>query len=291
MKNLDAIQQASQAQFDRQSSRYGKTHILAQVDDVEKGLEKVPASSGKKALDVATGGGHTGLYLAAHGYEVTLADLAEGMLKQASLLAAERGLSVEVRQHAAEELPYPDATFDLVTCRVAAHHFTAPDRFVSEVARILKPGGSFLLIDGSIPDNEPEAEDWIHRLEKLRDPSHHRFLAPKAWIRLCESFGLHVLDQNLTPLKQPDLEWYFETAATPPENRAIVRTMIAEIAEPIRAIFKLGEEDGKIVWWWHRLTLVAQKSNLLKNFSLYLVLLHQLLVNGILFFKVDAQFS
>lgn len=261
MEKLDSVQQASQAQFDRQSSRYGKGHILAKVEDVMAALEKVPVSpgSGKKALDVATGGGHTGLYLAANGYEVTLADLAEGMLRQASLLAAERGLKVEVRQHAAEELPYPGAAFDLVTCRVAAHHFTAPGRFVSEAARVLKPGGSFLLIDGSIPDDQPEAEEWIHRLEKLRDPSHHRFLSPKAWTELCGSAGLRVLHQGLTPLKQPDLEWYFETAATPPENREAVRKMIGEIPGPIRNIFRLGEEDGKIIWWWHRLSLVAQK--------------------------------
>lgn len=259
-QKLDSVQQASQAQFDRQSSRYGKSHILAQVDDVKLALEKVPAGSGKKALDVATGGGHTGLYLAANGYDVTLADLAEGMLKQASLLAAERGLKVETRQHAAEELPYPGATFDLVTCRVAAHHFTNPGRFVAEVARVLKPGGSFLLIDGSIPDGEPEAEEWIHDLEKLRDPSHHRFLSPEAWMKLCASSGLRVLHQGLTPLKQPDLEWYFETAATPPENRESVRKMIREISPSTRNIFRLGEEDGKIIWWWHRLTLVAQKN-------------------------------
>jgi ubiquinone/menaquinone biosynthesis C-methylase UbiE len=261
--DLDSIQQASQAQFDRQSSRYGKSHILAKVDDVEAGLEKVPPSSEKKALDVATGGGHTGLFLASKGYEVTLADLSEAMLKNAAALATERGLTVKTKQHPAEEFPYPDASFDLVTCRVAAHHFTSPQKFVSETTRVLKPGGSFLLIDGSVPDDEPEAEEWLHQVEKLRDPSHHRFLAPKKWARLCglcASAGLTVLHQSLTPLKQPDLEWYFETASTPAENRIAVRKLIAEVSPATRKVFQLGEEESKTVWWWPRLTLVAQKS-------------------------------
>ena len=91
-------------------------------------------------------------------------------------MAIERGLSIETRLHEAETFPYSEASFDLVTCRVAAHHFSDRDAFVREVTRVLKPGGHFLLIDGSIPDGEPVAEEWIHEVEKLRDPSHGRFL-------------------------------------------------------------------------------------------------------------------
>ncbi|MDX2226902.1 MAG: 5,6-dimethylbenzimidazole synthase [Verrucomicrobiae bacterium] len=256
---LDPVQRAAQEQFDRQSSRYGKGHILENVEDVAQALKTIPFRPGATALDVATGGGHTGLLLAACGYRVTLADLAPGMLARAAALAAERGLTVETRQHAAESLPYADGGFDLVTCRVAAHHFSSPEEFVRETCRVLRPGGHFLLIDGSVPDDEPETEEWLHQVEKWRDPSHHRFLTPRRWAEICGAAGLKVLLSELHPFRQPDLQWYFETAATPDGNREEVLRLVREASPRVREIMRLGEEDGKTVWSWSRLTLVALK--------------------------------
>lgn len=257
---LDSVQRAAQEQFARQSQRYGSSHILADVKDVEAAVQRMELPVQARVLDVATGGGHTGLYLASLGHRVILADLAAPMLDRVREAAEQRGLSVEVKQHPAEELPYPDQTFDLVTCRVAAHHFSSPADFIRESARVLKPEGWFLLIDGSVQDDEPETEEWLHRVEKLRDPSHHRLLTPGAWTALCEPEGLKVLSAELFPFKQPDLEWYFETAATSPENRAAVRELIATAPPAVRSVLRLGEEDGKIVWWWSRLTLIARKT-------------------------------
>lgn len=258
--SLDAVQRAAQAQFAKQSQRYGSGHILADVSDVKAALEQIPLPPKARVLDVATGGGHTGLYLASLGHDVTLADLAQPMLDRARATAEERGLQVQTRQHPAENFPYPDASFDLVTCRVAPHHFSSPEAFVAETARVLVPGGWFLLIDGSVHDDHPEAEEWIHKVEKLRDPSHHRLLSPRTWSGLCEKSGLSVRHSALTPMKQPDLEWYFETAGTSPENREQVRALIASASPAVREVFQLTEEDGKIVWWWPRLTLIAQKA-------------------------------
>lgn len=64
---------------------------------------------------------------------------------------------------------------------------------------------------------------------------------------------------ELLPMKQPDLEWYFETAATSPENRERVRALITSAPASPRAAFRLGEEEGRIVWWWPRLTLIASR--------------------------------
>lgn len=256
---LDAVQQAAQEQFARQSRNYGRSHILADVADVIAGVEKITLPEKAHVLDVATGAGHTGLYFASLGYKVTCTDIAAPMLDRVREAAQERGLTVETRQHAAEEFPYADASFDLVTSRVAPHHFSSPESFICETARVLRPGGWFLLIDGSVPDHEPEAEEWLHQIEKHRDPSHHRLLSPGAWTRLCEASGLRVQSAELKTFKQPDLEWYFETAGTSPENRQIVRALIANAPASARAVYRVAEEEGKIVWWWPRLTLVAQK--------------------------------
>jgi ubiquinone/menaquinone biosynthesis C-methylase UbiE len=256
---LDPIQEAAREQFSRQSRNYGRSHILADVSDVKEALLHVALPTKARVLDVACGAGHTGLHLASLGHEVTSADLSDAMLERVREAAAERGLAVTTRQHPAEAMPYADASFDLVTCRIAPHHFSSPRDFVREVARVLAPGGFFLLIDGSVPDDEAEAEAWLHEVEKLRDPSHARLLSTKAWRELCAAAGLAVLHAELRTLKQPDLEWYFETAATPAENRVRVRDLVANASPHIREIFRIGEEDGKTVWWWPRLTLVAQR--------------------------------
>lgn len=257
--NLDAVQSAAQEQFGKQSYRYGKGHILQNVDDVIEAAKQMTLPAVADVLDVATGAGHTGLYFASLGHRATLADIAQPMLDRASEAAAERGLTISTRQHAAEKFPYADASFDLVTCRVAPHHFSSPVDFISEVSRVLRPGGYFLLIDGSVQDDEPEAEEWLHQVEKLRDPSHNRLLSPRSWSHLCTQSGMKVLSAELKTFKQPDLEWYFETANTPPDNRVAVRALIESASAHVRATYRLANEDGKPVWWWPRLTLIAQR--------------------------------
>jgi ubiquinone/menaquinone biosynthesis C-methylase UbiE len=244
---LDAVQQAAQEQFARQSRNYGRSHILADVSDLEAALEGVALPSRARVLDVATGGGHTGLHLASLGHDVICTDLAAPMLERVQEAARERGLTVQTRQHPAEELPYDDGSFDLVISRIAPHHFSSPESFVRESARVLKPGGWFVVIDGSVPDDQPEAEEWLHQVEKHRDPSHHRLLTPRVWTSLCEAQGLRVQSAALRPLKQPDLEWYFQAAATSPENQQIVRDLIANAPESARTAFRLAEEEGMIV--------------------------------------------
>jgi ubiquinone/menaquinone biosynthesis C-methylase UbiE len=256
---LDPIQQSALTQFERQSSRYGRSHILADTSDIAEAFVFIQQSTPATALDVATGGGHTGLFLAKRGYTVTVSDLSAAMLANAEKLAQEQGHTVQTRQHPAEALPYPDASFDLVSSRVAPHHFSSPEKFIQETARVLKPGGYFLLIDGSVYDGEPEAEAWLHQVEKLRDPSHHRLLSPQSWNALCTQSGLSVQHQAMHPFKQPDLNWYFETAATTPENRQAVLALVENAPDSVRRLYHLDREEGNIVWQWPRLTLVAKK--------------------------------
>ena len=257
---LDLKQSASAAQFNRQSDRYGKSHILADTQDVEQGLRGLIVPASGTALDVATGGGHTALWLARHGWKVTAGDIAPRMLENAQKLCAEAGFRIETRLFPAEEMPFADGSFDLVTVRLAPHHFSSPQKFVQETARVLRQGGHFLLVDGTVPDDDPEAEEWLHGVEKWRDPGHGRFLSRKAWQGLAEKAGLKVARSDLQSRKQPDLNWYFDTAATSEENREKVLEAVAKASEHVRAALRLGNEDGKIVWWWPMLALLARKT-------------------------------
>lgn len=258
-QSLDGTQSASAAQFNRQSDRYGKSHILADTRDVEEALRNIEAPNRGRALDVATGGGHTALWLASGGWDVTAGDVAVRMLENAQKLCAEAGFRIETRVFPAEEMPFAGGSFDLVTVRVAPHHFSSPSKFVQEAARVLKSGSHFMLIDGSVPDDDPETEEWLHRVEKLRDPSHGRFLSRKAWEDLVRGAGLSIIRSDLHPRKQPDLEWYFDTAATLEPNRKEVLEAVRNASEKVRASLRLGTENGKIIWWWPMLRLLARK--------------------------------
>jgi ubiquinone/menaquinone biosynthesis C-methylase UbiE len=256
---LDATQQAAAAQFTRQSNATG--HILEDVSDLQEALNYLPMTKQMRVLDVACGAGHCGLHLASLGHEVTLADVSEGMLQRTREAAERRGFSVTTNQHAAEAMPYENASFDLVTCRVAPHHFSSPAQFVRETARVLKPHGHFLLIDGTVPDGEMEAAEWLNRVEKLRDPSHVRLLPASEWSELCVQAGLTVQQVLRREKKQPDLEWYFEAAGTAPENRQTVRELISNASDSIRNLYRISEEEGKIVWQWPMLTLIATRQD------------------------------
>lgn len=257
--NLDDSQQAAQTQFDRQSERYGRSHLLADTSDLDSIAMMAGLPAGGMALDVATGGGHTALWLARRGYHVTLADLSLRMLENAGRLLEEEGFLCESRQHPAEALPYSGRSFQIVTCRVAAHHFSDPAAFVREAARVLDDDGCLVVVDGVAPEEQPEAEAWLNDLEKLRDPSHVRFLRPSVWSQLCEGAGLVVEAAAVHRLRQPDLEWYFDTANTSPANRERVMKLVRQASRPVRECFFLVEEEGRTTWQWPILRLVARR--------------------------------
>ncbi|MFC2095437.1 class I SAM-dependent methyltransferase [Candidatus Bipolaricaulota bacterium] len=146
-----------------------------------------------RVLDIGTGTGHTALAFAPHVREVVGLDLTEEMLNEARKLAEERNVdNVTFLIADVHRLPRElDESFDLVTCRRAAHHFSDIDLALSEMVRALRPGGLMLIDDRSVPE-----DDWIdatmHRLDCLHDESHVRQYRASRWIELLENACLAV---------------------------------------------------------------------------------------------------
>lgn len=133
-----------QDQFGATAAAYVASAGHAAGDDLAQLVAWNEGGPEKAALDVATGGGHTALALAAHYGRVVASDLTAPMLAAAEGFIRGKGIAnVDFRLADAEALPFGDAEFDAVSCRIAPHHFPDPARFVAEVARVLKPGGLF----------------------------------------------------------------------------------------------------------------------------------------------------
>jgi len=253
------LTEKARKQFDRQAAAYGADHILSQTGDLTSVLPLLKPARGEHLLDIATGAGHTAIFFARLGLEVTAVDVSPAMLAQTETASRDAGVTVNTVQAPAESLPFASSRFDLATCRMAAHHFACPASFCMEAVRVLRPGGHLLLIDGTVEDGHEEAEAWAHEVESLRDPSHNRLITPLKWTHLLGHVGFRVLHQEIQPLQQPDLEWYFETADTPEENRQAVLKRIHSAPEDARRLFAVEACGLQSTWTWQQLVMVARK--------------------------------
>ncbi len=145
----------------------------------------------ESVCDVASGAGHTGLGFAGIASRIVTVDPAPNMLAQFRQLAAERGVTVETVEAFAESIPLASASFDLVICRLAAHHFSDLPKAMAEMTRLAKPGGYVAIIDME-GDENPTLDALNHEIEVLHDPTHVRSYTAKHWRELFAANGLEV---------------------------------------------------------------------------------------------------
>jgi 2-polyprenyl-3-methyl-5-hydroxy-6-metoxy-1,4-benzoquinol methylase len=107
----------------------------------ERFIESLPLSAGMTMLDVACGTGNLAIPAAQLGCVVTGVDIAPNLIEQARERATAEGLTITFDEGDAEQLPYPDASFDAVVTMFGAMFAPRPDIVASELARVLKPGG------------------------------------------------------------------------------------------------------------------------------------------------------
>ena len=115
---------------------YARSGVHATGTDFERMLHAAELRGDERVLDLGTGTAHTALAFAPHVGEAVGLDLTPAMLDQARGLAAEQGVAnVRFEHGQAESLPYANDSFDLVTCRVCAHHFADVRAALREAAR------------------------------------------------------------------------------------------------------------------------------------------------------------
>ena len=215
MSQSDNVKKMAQQQFGQNAQAYVTSQNHAQGADLDRLLELAQPQADWLMLDVAPGGGHTTLKFAPHVRRVVTCDLTPPMLDAARGFLTEQGAqAVDYIAGDAENLPFANATYNLVTCRIAPHHFPNCFKFVQECARVLRPGGLLLVQDHVLPDDQRAAR-YIDSFERLRDPSHHRAYADYEWRGMFLDAGLSVEHSERMQKTGKMLPWAERTGCTP----------------------------------------------------------------------------
>jgi ubiquinone/menaquinone biosynthesis C-methylase UbiE len=257
-----------QQQFGAHAAAYATSAVHAKGASLGRLVELVKPQAHWRALDIATGAGHTAAF-APHVAHVIASDITEEMLDETRKLATGKGFAnMETAVADAEALPFPDVSFDLVACRIAAHHFPDIPIFVSEVGRVLKPGGTFALVDNIAPDAEStpgfssaelrDASLTYNAFEKIRDPSHGRCLGLAEWSEVIADTGLQILHKERLG-KDMEFQPWAERLGADNATMERLRSMLTEGVPALQAFLRPRLEEGKLWFTLDEAIVIARK--------------------------------
>jgi SAM-dependent methyltransferase len=192
--------------WDERADAYRESEAHREGPDLDLIVEW--AAGARTALDVASGGGHVARRLREAGLEVVSCDPAPGMSPDVVCRA--------------EDLPFADGSFDIVACRVAAHHFDDVEATVREMGRVARD--LVLIVDNLWTSNAAEEAD------RVRDPSHVRNYTEAEWRQLFAAARLEV-EEARTMERSILLEPWLERAGCGGEDAERVRGLLRERIE------------------------------------------------------------
>ena len=231
---MQDVKAAVQQQFGNVAANYATSTVHASGEDLNRMVQISNLSGKERVLDAGCGAGHTALAFAPHIAEVVAYDLTASMLEQVEQLAAQRNVTnLTTRRGDVEELPFEDASFDLVVSRLSAHHWPHPARALAEFKRVLKPNGQFILSD-IVAAEDPTLDTFLQTVELLRDPSHVRDHSISQWNMMLRDTGFtsDVLFTWQLPL---DFDSWVIRMATPAPSISMIKTLFDGAPSEVRA--------------------------------------------------------
>ena len=174
----------------------------------ESELHVLPDVAGKDVIELGCGTAYFSAWLARLGARPVGVDVTPAQLETARAMQARYGLDFPLLEASAEDVPLPDASFDVALSEYGASIWADPYRWVPEAARLLRPGGELVfLVNGTLvvlcwPDaeEEPPATELqrpyfgMHRFEWPGEDSVDFHLGYGDWIRLLRENGFEVVD-------------------------------------------------------------------------------------------------
>ncbi len=253
---MEDARELSRRQFGAHAEQYVTSRDHQTSESLDRLLALAEPQSDWSALDIATGGGHTALALAPHVRDVVASDLTREMLGAAERFIRGKGVSnVTFREADACDLPFAAASFDLVTCRVAPHHFADVGRFVRECARVVKPGGRVIVIDNLAPDDASSAA-YFNALEKTRDPSHQRAINEAEWVSFFRGAGLRV-ERVEHFRKRREFEFWAGMQGVDAPTKERLRAMFRDAPPGAKTALAPEEHEGRLSFYLDEILILA----------------------------------
>ncbi|MFZ6647047.1 class I SAM-dependent methyltransferase [Undibacterium sp. TJN25] len=230
-------------QFGSTAANYLSSSVHAQGQDLQRLGALAARLQAQRSLDLGCGAGHASFALAsAQAGSVTAYDLSDEMLQVVATEAHKRGLAnLDTRQGPAEKLPFADASFDLVATRFSAHHWLHMGSAVAEMARVLKPGGTLVVIDVVAPET-PLYDTVLQTVELLRDSSHVRDYRISEWKAMLGAAGLQVTGSDSWKLPLEFGSWV-KRIRTSAERVAALQVTMRELPREVKEYFAV-QADG-----------------------------------------------
>jgi SAM-dependent methyltransferase len=252
------VEREIQQQFGAVAENYIASAVHARGEDLPVLVRAAAPTGDECVLDLGTAVGHTAFTIAPHVRQVIGVDLTSEMLDRARRLTRERGVTnVAFARADVGDLPFDSASFDIVTSRYSAHHYPQPACVASEVARVLKPGGTFILSDTVAPD-APALDTFINAIELLRDRSHVRDHTIGQWQAILGRDGLKSEVVHVWDLRLDFADWV-ERMRTPAPAVALLRTLLSDAPSEARQEFQINT-DGRLSFCLKGALLRASRS-------------------------------
>jgi ubiquinone/menaquinone biosynthesis C-methylase UbiE len=229
-------------QFGSTAARYLASPVHSSGADLDRLAGLARESRISSALDLGCGAGHASYALARGGADRVVAyDLSGQMLDVAAAEAKARGHGqIEICSGPAERLPFPDTSFDLVVTRYSAHHWMNALAAVHEAARILKPGGTLIVIDVLAPEN-PLMDTVLQTVEILRDLSHVRDYRESEWRGMLEAANFSSPCVHRWRLQMEFDSWVARIRTTPARVDAL-KVVLDELPSEAREYFAVRRD-------------------------------------------------
>jgi ubiquinone/menaquinone biosynthesis C-methylase UbiE len=215
--------QIVQKQFTTTLGAFSKFAVRDTPEVLAEKVEFARPQSTDRALDVGCGPGVFVLALAPRVSFARGIDLTEDMIRQARAFQLERQiLNATFDCGDAEQLPYPDASFDLVSCQMSFHHMPKSELALKEMVRVTKPEGRVLVIDALGPESDAKF-DLHNQIENLRDPSHTASLRLTTFLQMFDDYGLEILRQTMRRRQRSFNHWMLR-AGLEPKHKCYLET-------------------------------------------------------------------
>ncbi len=198
-----------------------------------------------KALEIGVGGGFLSIFLARLGCEMTAVDNSDGILAQARRNFAEAGADIDLRKiEDAQDLDFPEGTFDLIVSRKVTWHFTEPRKAYASWMKALRPGGTMMVFDGNyyLKFNDP---DYMLAEQQNAD-----------YLYRCNGNTVNTDEEGFRR------KLYMSSQRRPAWDISVLLGLGApEVSADVWESIKLTREDGTVEWLPYTYFITARKGS------------------------------